>query len=184
MADPFLGEIRMFAGVYAPVGWSNCEGQSLAINQNGALYSLLGTYFGGNGTTNFNLPDYRGRVPVGTGNDCGEFYYTGNMGGFETVTLTTENMPKHSHGFRAQSDEGSFPFPVRPGKAYSCAKSAPNPFYSTTSEPPFYGAPNNLKVLADSSVTNSGGGQGHDNTQPSLVMRFAIAIQGAYPSRN
>ncbi|MEJ2043077.1 MAG: tail fiber protein [Reinekea sp.] len=180
MADPFLGEIRMFAGVYAPVGWSNCEGQSLAINQNGALYSLLGTYFGGNGTTNFNLPDYRGRVPVGTGNYCGEFYYTGHTGGLETVTLTTETMPPHSHSFRAQIDEGNTLFPIENS---FCARSAPSPLYSGA-EPPFYGDPSNLKELGLGSVTNSGGGQSHVNTQPSLVMRFAIAMQGEYPSRN
>lgn len=176
MSQPYIGEVRMFAITYAPRHWTDCSGQLLAINQNQALFSLLGISFGGNGTTTFGLPDYRGRTPIGQGAFEGNTYVRGNQGGSESVTLTVAQIPPHNHLLFAQNAPGSAPNPIPPGGTGSlCAISSGD----------YYVVPDtNLVQLASDAVTNTGSNVAHSNLQPSLVLRFAIALQGVFPSRN
>lgn len=164
--DPFLGEIHIFAGNFAPKGWAFCEGQLLSIAQNTALFSLLGTTYGGNGTTNFALPDLRGRVPIHTSND----YTLGQAGGAETVTLTQGQLPMHSHGMTATSDEGSLVSPS--GAVYARARGGV----------PVYGD-QATGQLSGSAISGMGGGQPHNNLQPYLALNYIIALQGVFPAR-
>jgi microcystin-dependent protein len=179
MSEPFMGEIRMFASTFAPKGWTDCHGQAIPVDQNQALFSLLGIQFGGDGRMNFNLPDYRGRTPVGMGtysDSLGSIEYnTGQKGGLEDVTLSTENLPPHRHDFQGQNDTGNLPFPVQKGIGKLCA---------IANQGNFYGSAAQLEALAEDGLSSLGGSQSHNNLQPSLVMRFALALQGAYPSRN
>lgn len=178
MSMPYIGEVRMFAIPFAPRHWTDCSGQQLAINQNQALFSLLGTVFGGNGTTTFALPDYRGRTPLGTGTDSssGLTYTSGQSGGLENVTLITSQLPQHNHLFYAQNDTGTLANPNPPAGSNICAK-PDSGFY--------YVAPDsNLTTLAADVLSETGGSQPHSNLQPSLVLRFSIALQGVFPSRN
>jgi microcystin-dependent protein len=167
MAEPFLSEIRMMSFVFAPKGWALCNGQLLPINQNQALFSLLGTTFGGDGRVNFALPDLRGRVPihVGSGHTLGE------RGGEPAHTLSIAEIPTHAHGLRASSDAGNAPVPQGAVPA-SAAPSA------------LYGPPESLAALAAGSVANTGGSQAHLNMQPFLTLSFCIALQGIFPSPN
>jgi len=177
MSQPYIGEVRMFAITYAPRHWTDCSGQLLAINQNQALFSLLGISFGGNGTTTFGLPDYRGRTPIGQGAFEGNTYVRGNQGGSESVTLTVAQMPPHNHLFNAQNTTGTSANPIPAGGTGSVC-SVPN-------TGAYYVVPDtNLVQLASDAVTNTGGNVAHSNLQPSLVLRFAIALQGVFPSRN
>jgi microcystin-dependent protein len=178
MSMPYIGEVRMFAIPFAPRHWTDCSGQQVAINQNQALFALLGTVFGGNGTTTFGLPDYRGRTPLGIGTDPGSglTYNSGQTGGLENVTLLTTQIPQHTHAFNAQNSEGLFNSPNLTTGANLCA---------IPDQGSYYVAPdNNLKALAADTLSQSGGNQAHSNTQPSLVLRFSIALQGVFPSRN
>lgn len=171
MADPFVGEIKINAYRFAPRGWSTCDGQILTINQNSALYSLLGTYYGGDGKANFALPDMRGRVPMGYGiGSTGSVYNVGNNGGQENVQLTISTMPQHNHtGY---------------GVNIAATKPTPNSFmYAQPSSVQIYATPTALTPLHPSSVSSSGSGQGHNNMQPSLVLNFCIALTGYYPPR-
>ncbi|AUD58311.1 hypothetical protein AYJ58_01910 [Shewanella sp. Pdp11] len=172
MSQPYIGEIRMFAITYAPRHWADCAGQVMAINQNQALFALLGTTFGGNGTTTFSLPDYRGRTPIGTGNG----YVSGQIGGVENVTLLSTQIPAHNHQFNAQNTPGTAFNPSPQGNGNLCA---------VPDSGAFYVAPDaNLAVLAADAITPNGSNAAHSNLQPSLVLRFAIALQGVFPSRN
>lgn len=178
MSMPFIGEVRMFALPFAPRHWADCNGQLLAINQNQALFSLLGTVFGGNGTTNFGLPDYRGRTPLGRGTDAvsGINYNPGQTGGGEGITLQVTQIPQHTHYFIAQNSQGLFNSPNPTTGANLCA--IPDQGF-------YYVAPDsNLKTLAADALLQSGESQPHNNMQPSLVLRFSIALQGVFPSRN
>ncbi|HEX7762887.1 MAG TPA: tail fiber protein [Cellvibrio sp.] len=176
MSQPYIGEVRMFAITYAPRHWTDCSGQLLAVNQNQALFSLLGISFGGNGTTTFGLPDYRGRTPIGQGSFENNSYVRGNQGGNESVTLSVAQIPPHMHFFNAQNAPGNAPNPIPAGGTGSlCA----------ISNASYYVAPDaNLKQLASDAVTSTGNNVAHSNLQPSLVLRFAIALQGVFPSRN
>jgi microcystin-dependent protein len=167
MAEPFIAEIRLFAGNFAPQGWALCDGSILPINQNQALFSLLGTTYGGNGTTNFALPDLRGRAPIHVGQGPGLSPYTlGETSGEETVTLNTNQIPAHQHLQPAtNAEEGT----NRPGNAVP----ARGGVYAGTSDG---------SALAPSSP--AGGSQPHDNRSPYLVVTFIIALQGIFPSRN
>lgn len=167
MAEPFLSEIRIMSFGYAPRGWAMCNGQLLPINQNQALFSLLGTTFGGDGRVNFALPDLRGRTPihVGSGHTLGE------RGGEPAHTLSIAELPTHTHVLNASSSDGT---QVVPGGAY-LAKAAPaNPYI----------APQNLAAMNAASVSNTGGSQAHLNMQPFLTLTFSIALQGIFPSPN
>lgn len=167
MAEPFLSEIRIMSFVFAPKGWALCNGQLLPINQNQALFSLLGTTFGGDGQVNFALPDLRARTPihVGSGHTLGE------RGGEQAHTLSIAEIPTHVHVLSATSNNASQPIPT----GNLLARQAPaNP----------YAAPTALSAANASSVANVGGSQAHLNMQPFLTLSFCIALQGIFPSPN
>lgn len=165
MAEPFLSEIRLMSFGFAPKGWALCNGQLLPINQNQALFALLGTTFGGNGQTNFALPDFRGRVPIHTGSG----HTLGEKAGEAAHTLTIQEMPTHTHVVNANSGAADTPLPE-------------NNFFAEALNA--YVAPANLTALRPNSVTNFGGSQPHDNMQPYLTISFCIALQGIFPSQN
>ncbi len=168
MAEPFLGEIRMVGFNFAPQGWAMCNGQILSISQNTALFSLLGTTYGGNGTQTFALPDLRGRVAIHLGQGPGlQSYPQGEIGGVESVTLTTGQMPTHAHSQLTSKDEQTT---NRPDAAYPTIGG----IYASTQDGAAPMQPSN----------NAGGSQPHENRQPFLVMNFVIALQGIFPSRN
>ena len=168
MAEPFMSEIRIMSFVYAPVGWALCNGQFLPINQNQALFSLLGTTFGGNGQTNFALPDLRGRTPihVGSGHTLGE------KGGEPAHTLSISELPQHVH--------------VANGTTATATTNTPTSSLllaqSTNSQ--LYASPANLAAMSPAAITNVGGSQAHLNMQPFLTLSFCIALQGIFPSPN
>ena len=168
MSEPFIGEIRMVGFNFAPRSWAFCDGQILSISQNTALFSLLGTTYGGDGRTTFALPDLRGRVPLHPGNGPGLSSYTlGQKSGVETVNLTQNQIPAHSHFPLCSSDD---PNSGSPTSGYSAAVGTP--IYSTSQ---------NGNMGATSSV---GGSQAHENRQPYLAINFCIALQGLFPSRS
>jgi len=163
MAEPFLSEIRIMSFVFPPKGWALCDGQLLPINQNQALFSLLGTTFGGDGRVNFALPDLRGRVPihVGSGHTLGE------RGGEQAHTLSIAEIPTHTHTLLASNNAGTGANP-----ANGVLSQALN----------VYNTPISLTALSPASVTNVGGSQAHLNMQPFLTLSFCIALQGIFPS--
>ena len=179
MAEPFIAEIRMFGGNFAPVNWAFCDGSLLSISQNSALFSLLGTTFGGNGTTNFALPDLRGRVPVHAGSGPGlSPYALGQSGGTETVNLSVAQMPAHNHLVQPNCTAGVPQSPVNdPANAFPAATE------SSTGGPAIYGTPAGATMGATPSAV-AGGSQPHPNIQPYLCVNFIIALQGIYPSRS
>lgn len=164
--DPFIGEVRMFGGTFAPVGWADCNGQLLAIAQNQALFNLIGTTYGGDGVTTFGLPDLRSRIPIGMQGNLGQ------AAGTELVTLTAGMNPTHSHPAGCGGDATT----TSPVNAY-WAKDPGNNVAQFTNQ-----APN--AVMAADAITLSGGGQPHDNIQPYLCIRCIIALEGIYPSQN
>jgi len=173
MSEGFIGEIRMFAGTYAPFKWAFCDGQLLPVANNEALYSLIGTLYGGDGTTNFALPDMRGRLPVHYGDGLGlSDRPIGQRTGTETVTLTLDQMPVHNHPIQASTDEA---VDQTPG-GYVLAKTSDN-FYVTTH--------NFSRFLNDESVSDAGSDQPHhSNMMPYLCINFIICLQGQYPPRH
>jgi len=170
VAEPFLSEIRVMSFEFAPKGWALCNGQLLPINQNQALFSLLGTTFGGDGRVNFALPDLRGRTPI----HFGEGHTLGERGGEQAHTLSIAELPEHVHAANAttaQADANSNgPTPAR------------MPAQSNFS--PLYGPAANLQPMAANALGNAGGSQAHLNMQPFLTLSFCIALQGIYPSQN
>lgn len=173
MSENFVGEIRMFAGNFAPVRWALCDGQELPISQNDALFSLLRTAYGGNGTTTFRLPDMRGRLPVSQGTTVfGSSYTLGQSFGTETVTLTEQEMPAHTHGMVASEDTADSANPL--GRVFA-----------NTDEAKAYASGTDHTVhLSEQMLSPSGGGEPHENRMPALCVNFIIALQGIYPSRN
>ena len=167
MAEPFLGSILLFGGNFAPRGWAFCNGQLLPINQNTALFSLLGTTYGGNGQTTFALPDLRGRTPIHFGQGPGLSNYSeGEMGGAESVTLISTQMPAHQHTQPASNgDEGT----NRPNGAVP----ARGGVYTPASDG---------SALAPTTI--AGGNQPHENSAPFLALNYIIALEGIFPSRN
>ena len=172
MAEPFLSEMRMFGFSWAPRGWATCDGQSMPINQHQSLFSLLGTSFGGDGRTSFNLPDMRSRVPVHDKN-------VGAKGGFESVTLSADEMAGHSHTMNATTSNGNV-------KAFAGNIAAAGFDTRESKQQPvnMYGPATNLVSLNAESVTLNGSGLSHDNMQPSTVVNFCIALSGLFPSRS
>jgi microcystin-dependent protein len=170
VAEPFLSEIRIMSFNFPPKGWAFCNGQFLPINQNQALFSLLGTTYGGNGQTTFALPNLQGRVPI----HMGSGFTLGQVGGQVTHTVTMGEMPQHFHSLMASSQNGNTSFPANPsGNVLS------------TSNTPFYRPPDGGFVsLIPSMVSNVGGSQPHTNQQPFLALTFCIALQGIFPSQN
>ena len=167
MAEPFLSEIRIMSFVFAPKGWALCNGQLLPINQNQALFSLLGTTFGGDGRVNFALPDLRGRVPI----EVGGGHTLGEKGGEQAHTLSISEIPTHTHTLSGTSTTGALV--IAAGNL------------SGTSPSQMYQAPdNNLAAMNPASIANVGGSQAHLNMQPFLTLSFCIALQGIFPSPN
>lgn len=171
MSEAYLGEIRLFAGDYAPQDWHLCDGSLLQINQYQALYSLLGTTYGGDGVQSFALPDLRGRMIVGQGTStAGIMYNRGQKAGAETVALTEANLPAHSHMVSASSDAATSNSPNNAVWA-----NAVNTSYTTS------GA--NVALAPAAVSTAPGGGQPHQNCQPSVALTYIIALQGMYPTQ-
>lgn len=167
MSQPFLSEIKIMSFNFPPKGWAFCNGQLMPINQNQALFSLLGTTYGGDGRVNFGLPNLQGNVPIhmGSGHTLGE------RGGEQAHTLSISELPTHVHSAVAASTTGTQPIPT-------------NGFLAQESRKP-YGAPdNNLVALNPASIGNVGGSQPHLNMQPFLTLNFCIALQGIFPSQN
>jgi microcystin-dependent protein len=177
MADPFVGEIRLFAGGFAPVNWALCAGQLMSISENPTLYSLLGTTYGGDGTTTFGLPDLRSRVPVHQGTLAGNVYVIGQSGGLEGVTLTPSTLPGHTHAVSVVKGAGTTSTPA----ATTYLANALNVLPALA---PFLAPGGNQVALAATSFGNAGGGQPHSNIQPCLAINFIIALAGIYPSQN
>ena len=167
MSDPYLSEIKIMSFNFPPKGWALCNGQLLPINQNQALFSLFGTTYGGNGQTNFALPNLRGRGPMHRGNG----HNMGEAAGSESVTINAQTTPQHFHWLQATNTNGAVANPT------NNVLGAVNNMYTAFSQ-------SNATTLLPSSVTNQGGSQAHSNMQPYLVLNFCIALQGIYPSQN
>jgi microcystin-dependent protein len=195
MSDPFIGQIALFGFNFAPKGWALCEGQLLPLSQNTALFSILGTTYGGDGKSTFALPDLRGRVAPGAGQGPGlSGYDIGESGGAPTVALLESEMPVHAHGFVASTAQASEPNPggnllarvIRPAASAAthgeAQVQAPGP---TQVQANFYSSnPNNANaVLAPNAIGGAGGNAAHNNVQPSLALNFCIALQGVLPTR-
>ena len=177
MADPFVGEIRIFGGTFAPVGWALCQGQLLPIAQNQALFSLLGTTYGGDGRVTFALPDLRGRVVMGFGQGPGlSNYAQGEQGGAEMVTLTIQQMPAHSHTVAATQTQST----TDPKGAVPAQTLGPTPGQA----PKVYGAVPDATTMNNGMIGQTGGGVPVGVRQPFLVINYIIALQGIYPSRS
>lgn len=169
--DPFVAEIKIFAGNFAPTGWATCDGQLLPISQNTALFSLLGTTYGGDGKSTFALPDLSGRVPMHPGQGPGlSLHDLGEMGGSETVTLLQSEMPMHNHLVMAANQPGDINNPT--GNAI--ARSTEGSVYGTTG---------NQTMMAQNAINPTGSNMPHNNMQPYLALTFIIAMQGVYPPR-
>jgi len=173
MSEPFVGEIRMFAGNFAPRGWAFCDGQLLAVSQNDALFSLLGTIYGGDGRTTFGLPDLRGRIPIHAGSGPGlSQRRLGAKGGSEKETLTVNQMPSHTHSFMASQDFANQTNP----QGVVIAQSSLVDLYVQDSNPG--------ESFTTAAVTSIGGSRSHTNLMPFLCVHYIIALFGIYPSRN
>jgi microcystin-dependent protein len=171
MSEPFIGEIIMFGGNFAPRGWAFCQGQLLSIAQNTALFSILGTTYGGNGQTTFALPDMRGRYPMQPGQGPGLSPRTlGEQGGTETVTLISTQMPAHNHTLNASAEEAG-------------AKNPNGMVLATTTAPAYIASPIDT-TLNPAAIGVAGGSQPHNNMSPFLCVNFLIALEGIFPSRN
>ena len=173
MADPFLAEVRIFPYNFAPKGWAFCDGQLMSISQNTALFSLLGTTYGGDGKTNFALPNLQGRVPMHPGQGPGlSLYDLGEMAGDETVSLLESEIPAHSHPMSASNQPGEDASPTNEALARSVGAS----LYQTDTS-------SNVVQYAPAAVSPSGGDLPHNNRQPYLTLAFNIALQGVFPAR-
>ena len=180
MSDQFVGEIRCFGFNFAPYGWAQCTGQLLSIQQNAALFSLIGTYYGGNGTSNFALPNFQGIAPLHQGQGTGlSPYVVGEQVGTENVTLSTQQMPLHNHNVNAatnvqggQSERGPTPQPL----SYLGESAIPDQVWIDP--------PNTMNTsLSPAVIGFSGSGQPHSNQQPYLTINFCISLTGAFPTR-
>jgi microcystin-dependent protein len=171
MADPFVAEIRIMPTNFAPSGWAFCHGQILPLSQNTALFSLLGTTYGGNGKSNFALPDLQGRAPMHPGQGPGlSLHDLGETGGSETVSLLESEIPSHNHTMVAINDVGDTNSPAGNGFARSSGGAV-------------YGTAGGNANLSDKALAPAGGDQPHNNMQPYLTLNFVIALQGVFPPR-
>lgn len=172
MPEPFVGEIRLFAGTFAPVGWSLCDGQLLTVSENDVLFSLLGTTYGGDGLTTFGLPDLRGRVPIHMGRGPGlSPRALGATGGTETATVTTSQLPAHTHQAAGADDTNVGTDPAGGLLGHATKNTYRSP----------WGGPD--VAMADTSLSPAGGSQPHGNMMPFQVLQFIISLFGVYPSR-
>lgn len=172
MAQPYVGEIRMFGGNFAPVGWAFCDGSLLAISEYETLYNLIGTTYGGDGQSTFAVPDLRGRIPVHQGTLSGNTRVIGESLGMEAVTLTVNQIPNHSHAPAASGKAGSSSTPV--GNVWAAN--------SNTGAPQFAPSGSLTDVMNDKMLAPAGGNQPHDNMPPYLCVSFIISLFGIYPS--
>jgi microcystin-dependent protein len=173
MSDPFLAEIRIFAGNFAPVNWATCDGQIMSISQNAALFSLIGTYYGGNGSTNFGLPNFGGSAAVAAGNGTGLTpRVIGEQGGETTVTLLTSEMPLHTHPLNAHGLAGKDNNPA--GGVLAEGGTNFNLYLPT-------GTPS---LMAPQAISAAGGSLAHNNVQPYIMFTFIICLRGSFPQRS
>jgi microcystin-dependent protein len=175
MANPYVGELRLVGFDFAPLGWAQAQGQLMAISQNTALFSLLGTYYGGNGTSTFGLPNLQGNLAVGAGQGIGlSPYELGESGGSQTVTMLAANVPSHSHTFQADSRLANSPSPS--GEALA----------RTSDDNAIYASPGSgtLKQMNQNFLSFFGGSQPHNNMMPVLALNWVIALQGVFPPRS
>jgi microcystin-dependent protein len=173
MSEPFVAEIRIFAGNFAPRGWAFCNGQLLPVSQNTALFSLIGTTYGGDGRSTTALPNLKGRAPMHPGRGPGlTSRRLGQRGGVEMVSLSEAQMPNHTHTLMSQPTPGNRPTPDKTS------------FARTIGASPYHAADSNLVSFADAAVQQTGGSQAHNNLQPFLTLTFIIALVGLYPSRS
>jgi len=186
--DPYLSEICLFSFHFAPRGWATCSGQLLPINQNQALFALLGTTYGGNGQTTFALPDLRGRVPMGFGPAPAPGHELGETGGSETVSLTVAQLPSHVHALDTSALAGTAACTNGAATQRSPAGAIPAMEATGLTAPYSDAAPDaTMKsgtVAVDMTTSFTGGGQAHDNRQPFLTVTYCIALQGVFPSQN
>ncbi len=174
MSNPFVAEIRMWACNFAPRGWAFCNGQILAISQNTALFSLIGTNYGGNGTSNFGLPNLQGSAAMHSGAGAGLTQrFIGESGGETNVTLLTSEIPSHNHAVQAKGN----PPPANAGTP------DPSAIFARSSGGTAYTAAANLAAMAPQTITQTGGNQPHNNMMPFLALNFCIALQGIFPPR-
>ena len=166
MAQPYIGEIRMFAGNYAPAGWAFCNGQEIPIAENDALFIVFGTRYGGDGESTFSLPDLRGRLPMHFG---GTHPQMGEMGGVEEVTLTAQQMPMHTHALLGSATNGNS---VSPNNALLANSTVVMPYASETANSP----------MANTAISPVGGSQPHTNFQPYLCINYIVSLYGIFPS--
>ena len=172
MADPFVAEIRIFPFNFAPKGWAFCDGQLLPLSQNTALFSLLGTTYGGDGKSTFGLPDLQGNAAIDAGQGPGlSLYDLGQTGGSETVTLLESEIPAHAHAMQANTNPANL---AAPSPARCFARSAPDAAYKTT---------NTTTPMSDQMLAPAGGDQPHNNMMPYLTLNFCLAMQGVFPPR-
>ena len=166
MYQPYIGEIRLFAGTFAPAGWAFCNGQLLPIAENDALFTLIGTTYGGDGQTTFALPDLRGRIPIHQGNS----FILAETGGAEEITLTVNQIPAHSHPFMANDTTGSSSLPQDNLLAKSTSNTPYSPFTPTV-------------PLSPQSLSATGGSQPHTNFQPYVCIHYIISLFGLFPTQ-
>ena len=171
MSQPYVGEIRMFAGTFAPQGWANCDGQEMPISDNEVLFQLVGTTYGGDGQETFGLPDLRGRAPVHQGQGSSSSYVIGQNGGAETSTVTQGQTPVHNHPFLASTAGGTSDGPA--GKVIGSPPAVTLFIRDTPGTP-----------LPASSVTSVGGSQPHENRMPFIAIRYIISLYGVFPSQS
>jgi microcystin-dependent protein len=172
MVQPYIGEIRMFGGNFAPAGWAFCQGQLMPISENDTLFNLIGTTYGGDGQSTFGLPDLRGRVPMHNGTGGGQTVTLAQTGGAETVTLNTQQIPQHNHPLLATTS----------GSTLSPLNAMPSLPSGGVQGSMTYAASGTNTTLVPSSIQNTGGNQPHDNLQPFLCVSFIISLFGVYPS--
>jgi microcystin-dependent protein len=173
VSQPFVGEIRMFGGNFAPAGWAFCNGQLVPISENETLFNLIGTTYGGDGQATFALPDLQGRIPVHAGQGVGQNYLLGQTGGTETVTLTVQQIPQHAHQFLATSNAASAASPAN--GLFAAASVGNNVYFPTNAPPP--------GLFSTSFMQLAGGSQPHENLMPYLVVSFIISLFGIFPSQ-
>jgi microcystin-dependent protein len=177
MSSPFVAEIRIFAGNFAPTGWALCAGQLMPISQNTALFSLLGTFYGGDGKSTFALPNLQDSVPLGQGQSTtGTEYFLGQQSGVPYITLISTEMPLHTHTMGGDFQQASLNGPTPQATATFTRSTPGNAYMSVTNQ--------NLTTMYPLMVSVAGGSQPHNNMMPYLVLTFIIALQGVFPARN
>lgn len=182
MSEPYVGEIRMFAGNFAPRSWALCDGQLISISQNDALFSLLGTTYGGDGRSTFGLPDMRGRIPLHQGNGPGlSDRRIGSKSGTETETLTANHLPSHNHAFNGSSNTADAGYPAA---AVVADTASANLYYNHDANDPLDPDLEPNVSFPDDTLSETGGNQAHSNVMPFQCINFIIALFGIYPSRN